>query len=152
MVVSVKELAAIEVGKGRVITAQPLTEIATKGIQRYYLPLLPNDNYNSYAEQLLHAVGLFSDSHHQYALEEWRNTTTEWEGALVEIEAGWQDQGPVVIIPPADPVLALFMGHAITHYLSSDHALVEESLYVMTSPLPLSDHTPPFPLQLTEWD
>lgn len=52
----------------------------------------------------------------------------------------WQDSGPVVIIPPPDPVLALFLGHAITHYLAFD---VYEPLYIVTTVQPLT---------LTEWD
>jgi hypothetical protein len=76
-------------------------------------------NFNRVGEELLKAAGLDS----------------------TDIEVGWQDSGPVVIIPPTDPVLCLFLSHSIVHYLSDGGAW--SALYVATN---LDS------LQLQEWD
>ncbi|HEX2912265.1 MAG TPA: hypothetical protein VH186_15765 [Chloroflexia bacterium] len=75
------------------------------------------DNFNRIGELLLHSLG------------------------LKDTQTGWQDAGPVAIIPPTDPILNLFLGHAIVHYLSDSGAW--SSLYVVT-------HLDPLTLQ--EWD
>lgn len=76
-------------------------------------------NFNRVGEELLKAAGLDS----------------------FDTEVGWQDRGPVVILPPTNPVLCTFLSHAIVHYLCDGGAW--SAFYVVTS----LD-----PLRLQEWD
>ena len=76
-------------------------------------------NFNRVGEELLKAAGLDS----------------------FDTEVGWQDSGPVVIFPPSDPLLGVFLSHAIVHYLADGGAW--SAFYVVTN----LD-----PLQLQEWD
>ena len=76
-------------------------------------------NFNRVGEELLKAAGLDS----------------------FDTEVGWQDSGPVVIFPPSDPLLCVFLSHAIVHYLADGGAW--SAFYVVTNP---------DPLQLQEWD
>ena len=118
-------------------------------------------DYNQRSQGWLNAVGLVPphlDIYYDFEREEDKDkevkketNTAVGEGFILDHPGlalaptapkmqAWQDGGPVVIIPPPDPVLALFLGHAITHYLAFD---VYEPLYIVTTVQPLT---------LTEWD
>ena len=76
-------------------------------------------NFNRVGEELLKTAGLDS----------------------FDTEVGWQDSGPAVIFPPTDPLLSVFLSHAIVHYLADGGAW--SAFYVVTNLDPLS---------LQEWD
>ena len=76
--------------------------------------------FNRLGETLLRLVGL-------------DNQTSE--------DGWWQDSGPVVMIPPMDSVVSLFLAHAIVHYLTDTGAW--SALYILT----YFD-----PIRLQEWD
>lgn len=111
-----------------------------------------SSNYNRVGEQLVGRVG-FDDLFFDFALtnnliggEQPLPPPTHIprvsEAAVTLLSASEViGRGPVVIIPPQDPVLALFVGHALTHILQDGYFW--SSLYVLTSQNPLV---------LQEWD
>ena len=87
----------------------------------YYveLPYAPlEDDYNRLGEKLLSLSGL-------------GELDVLGEGGI-----GWQDRGPVVIVPPpTEPALAMFLAHALVHYLQDSE--VWSALYVVAKEQPL---------------
>lgn len=116
----------------------------------------PGLDYNRLGEQLLLAAGLGSpEVFEQLPLPFTTPTSTdkltdydyEWgfeAKAEAEAEVGvWNDRGPVVIIPPSDPVLSMFIGHALTHLLQAGD--IWSPVYILTDPF---SPTP----KLVQWD
>jgi hypothetical protein len=114
----------------------------------------PGLDYNRLGEQLLLAAGLGSpEVFEQPPLPFTTSTPTdkpadydyEWGfEAEAEAEAGeWNDRGPIVIIPPSDAVLSMFIGHALTHLLQAGD--IWSPVYILTDPF---SPTP----KLVQWD
>lgn len=99
----------------------PLTALLAGWAQLPTMPLTysvgASSNFNRVGEALLELAGLSYDS-----------------------EKGWRDRGMVVLIPPQDSALSLFLGHAISHYLQS--GCFSSNLYIC-SPLTNTPALPP---------